>query len=1115
MRLGELYRTAHKVLAVICILTVFTGCGKAVLFPHNNRIVEQQITVSPFSSFRNIPGVTDEEIKAVEMLRAKYTSCTLGATLSTESFIGEDGEIGGFIALYSDWLSRLFGIRFKPEIMVLSDLLDKLTSTDLQFGIVRDSEERRQLFYMTDAIGERMIVMVQTTSNLNSGRSPVIAKPHYLFLKDSTSFNMVSAALADGSYTASFADDYDTAYRMLANGEADAFLEANIAEAAFDNYNDVHIEDFLPLLFNPVNMATANPLLAPVISIVIKAQRNGVMPYLSNLYIEGYEAYRKDKLMKLLGDDEKLYLQNAAAVPLAIQYFNYPISFYNTYDKKWEGIAVDLLHEVEKITGLQFTIINDTHTEFPVLLDMVYDGRAYLLPDLIFSRERENRYLWPENGFMTDQYALLSKSKYPNVSINEILHERIGLIKNTAHAELFHIWFPDAVNITQYNSADDAFLALDRGEVNLVMASKSKLLSFLNYYQLSDYKANYLFNNTYETTFGFNRNQTILCSIINKTLPLINTSLITDQWMSKTYDYRLKMAEARFPWLVGVIVMVIIILLLLLVMFSRTRSEGKRLEKLVADQTREFALQTATLTAMFDAIPDLIFLKDTQLRYTGCNKSMADHFGITQKEIIGLSTLVSAGLDEETSSRYNNLLAQVISSGKMITLESVIPRHDGYRTLFEGTHVPLFVDGVISGVLGIARDITYRKGLEMEARSASQAKSHFIANMSHEMRTPMNVVVGLTDLMLEDRDIPGNTKEKLIKINTAGNTLMGLINDVLDISKIEAGKFDLNPVQYDVPSLLNDIITLNIIRIESKHIVFNLDLDSDLPHTLFGDDLRVKQILNNLLSNAFKYTNEGTVVLGVSCSRTEGSDVWLSFDISDTGIGIHREDIVKLFTDYNQVDTFANRKIEGTGLGLSITKKLVEMMNGEISVESEYGKGTTFHVRIRQGYVNDTTIGKETTENLRSFHYADKRKLAHEKLVRPDLSYAGVLIVDDFPSNLDVAAGMMRKYKMRVDCVDSGQAAIDRIAAGNPVYDAVFMDHMMPEMDGLEATARIRALGTKYAQEIPIIALTANAVAGNEEMFLRNGFNAFLPKPFNVMSLDSIINQWVRDKSRE
>jgi CheY-like chemotaxis protein len=199
-------------------------------------------------------------------------------------------------------------------------------------------------------------------------------------------------------------------------------------------------------------------------------------------------------------------------------------------------------------------------------------------------------------------------------------------------------------------------------------------------------------------------------------------------------------------------------------------------------------------------------------------------------------------------------------------------------------------------------------------------------------------------------------------------------------------------------------------------------------------------------------------------------------------------------------------------LGLSITKKFVELMDGKISVESEYGKGTTFRVRLLQGFVTDRPIGKETVESLRGFRYTDNKKQEQGKLKRADLSYARVLVGDDFPTNLDVAAGMLRKYRMQVDCVLSGQEAVDQITIGEPVYNAVFMDHMMPGMDGIEAAKAIRALGTEYAKNIPIFALTANAVAGNEQMFLDNGFNAFLAKPFNVMSLDAIVQRWVKNR---
>jgi PAS domain S-box-containing protein len=399
-----------------------------------------------------------------------------------------------------------------------------------------------------------------------------------------------------------------------------------------------------------------------------------------------------------------------------------------------------------------------------------------------------------------------------------------------------------------------------------------------------------------------------------------------------------------------------------------------------------------------------------------------------------------------------------------------------------------------------------------DARSANSAKSHFLASMSHEIRTPLNAVVGFSVLALDNARLDADTRDKLEKINTSGMTILSIVNDILDISKIESGKYELVPVQYDTPSLINDVITLNIMRIGEKPLEFVLDVDENLPSVLYGDDLRVKQVFNNVLSNAFKYTNQGRVEWSIAFEKS-GNDCWLVSTVSDTGIGIKPEGLTKLFTDYNQADVKTNRKLEGTGLGLAIAKKLVEMMDGSITVTSEYGKGTVFTVRIKQLSYSDGTIGGAVAENLRALHYSvDKVKA---KIARADMSYARVLVVDDITANLDVVKGMMKPYGIKIDCVLSGRQAIELIRAGQPHYNAVFMDHMMPEMDGIEATRIIRELDSDYAREVPIIALTANAIVGNEEMFLSKGFQAFISKPIELARLDSVLNRYVRDKNSE
>ena len=400
-----------------------------------------------------------------------------------------------------------------------------------------------------------------------------------------------------------------------------------------------------------------------------------------------------------------------------------------------------------------------------------------------------------------------------------------------------------------------------------------------------------------------------------------------------------------------------------------------------------------------------------------------------------------------------------------------------------------------------------------DAQRANAAKSAFLAKMSHEMRTPLNAIIGLSELSLEADRLHEKDHKHLETIRSAGATLLSTVNDILDISKIEAGKLELTPIEYLVPSLINDTVSQNVIRIGEKPIEFVLDIGGDIFTRLYGDDLRIKQIADNLLSNAIKYTHEGIVELKMRCER-EHDAVWLIIQVRDTGTGILPEDMEKLFSDYAQVAAESHRKIEGTGLGLSIVKRLVEAMDGKITAESEYGKGSVFTVKLRQQFVTDACLTPEVVESLKHFRYSDTRR-RYTRLKRVCLPYARVLVVDDNLTNLDITKGLLEPYGMQVDRVSSGQKAVDAIRAEEVKYSAIFMDHMMPGMNGIETAQAIRDIDADYARNIPIIALTADVIAGNEEMFLSKGFQAFLAKPIDILRLDEVIRHWVRDEKQE
>ncbi len=398
----------------------------------------------------------------------------------------------------------------------------------------------------------------------------------------------------------------------------------------------------------------------------------------------------------------------------------------------------------------------------------------------------------------------------------------------------------------------------------------------------------------------------------------------------------------------------------------------------------------------------------------------------------------------------------------------------------------------------IHRNMEEMERLMHEAEASNEAKSAFLANMSHEIRTPMNAICGMADMLL-DEDLTEQGREYAATIKSSGDGLLSIINDILDFSKIESGKMPITPEEYYFASLVHDVVSMMDVRVKDKPVELVTEVSDDVPSGLYGDVGRIKQILINIMGNAVKFTHEGTVTLGITWRMEEQGMGRLFFRVTDTGIGIRREDMSKLFDAFEQVDMKKNRGVEGTGLGLSICKLLVESMGGRIRVESEYGKGSTFLFDIVQKVVDAAPC-----------EYSKRKKNAERKQFAVDFKApeAKVLVVDDNKVNLRVAAGLLKKFGIVPDLVDNGRDCVNIIREDGR-YDLIFMDHMMPEMDGIEATELIRAIGTEYADNLPIIALSANAVKDMEKQFLAGGMNDFLPKPIDLTMLGALLRKWL------
>jgi len=646
----------------------------------------------------------------------------------------------------------------------------------------------------------------------------------------------------------------------------------------------------------------------------------------------------------------------------------------------------------------------------------------------------------------------------------------------------------------------------------------------------------------------------------------------------------------------------------------------------VASSYREF--DKNIMPYMFNKYDEITSAVDYELVQ---NKVRLDELlGETGKELIMAAHKLSQG--ESRSFVYdkkiyllNPIPAMEWYLAVSYPLPGLLPLNRSMNTVFFGMlFLILFLFIVINVFIARSENAMAEQNLQLielknEAETANRTKSNFLASMSHEIRTPMNAITGMAELLLRG-ELTDEARGYAQDIRQAGNNLISIINDILDFSKIEAGKLEILPAKYLLSSLINDSINIIRMRIGEKPLRFFSNIDGSIPNSLIGDEVRLRQILLNLLSNAVKYSERGYVGLTITVQKRDDKQVWLKISVADTGKGIKPKDQERLFGEFVQVDTGKNRGIEGTGLGLAITKRLCIAMGGDITVESEYGKGSTFtatvpqtiesempfavvekpekkKVLVYEGRViyakalcwslGNMKVPYTMTTNLDDFSEAlfreewfyvfsgyglfDKIKPLMERgdsafsggkkpplalmvewgveafvpnvrfmsipvqslsianilngkadskgytdgssAIRYTFPTARLLIVDDIATNLKVAEGLLAPYQTIIDTCLTGTRAIDMVKQHD--YDIILMDHMMPEMDGIEATAIIRLLEGERFRKVPIVALTANAVVGMREMFIENGFNDFLAKPIDVSKLDEMLSRWIPKEKRE
>lgn len=412
---------------------------------------------------------------------------------------------------------------------------------------------------------------------------------------------------------------------------------------------------------------------------------------------------------------------------------------------------------------------------------------------------------------------------------------------------------------------------------------------------------------------------------------------------------------------------------------------------------------------------------------------------------------------------------------------------------------------LIVSAVSTVRDLVHMSEEKQLAIQTGNAKAQFLASMSHEIRTPINAVLGMDEMILRESN-QQEVLEYATDIQNAGKSLLSIINDILDFSKVESGKMEILPVEYSLPELIRDSYNMVAMRAREKKLAFIIKNNPVLPTKYLGDEMRIRQILVNFLTNAVKYSEEGTVTLIVDGHQTEEENVWmLKLSVKDTGIGVKEADLPYLFSAFTRVDEKKNRNIEGTGLGLALSKNLTELMHGEIAVESEYGKGSTFSVSLPQQVVDKKPMGE--------FHVGD----AANRIAKPKKSilYAPegrILVVDDVAVNLKVFTSLLKKSGLTIDTAESGEECLKLIQ--EHVYDLIFLDHMMPKMDGMETLVEMKKLENNRNAKTPVIMLTANAIQGVKEQYLSAGFSDYLSKPVQMETLEEMILSYLPKEKR-
>ncbi|MCL2633499.1 MAG: transporter substrate-binding domain-containing protein [Oscillospiraceae bacterium] len=689
--------TVKRIYALLLSSTIiFNTVGCSV---QSNKPTSFDIT--SIENFREIPEITGEEIAEIERLISQNNSFTYATMLDMEAFVLADGTHAGFAALFCELLSSLFEVEFIQEFHEFDELQSGLDSYIYDFtGELSPALERGENYYMTTPIAERTLVTltkkgltrIEQPSDLNSKRVG--------FMNSAATDDLIKNMYPDLEYEPVDIYNTDDVAQMLYNEEIDAFVIDSVNTYLFKSYDYISYADIFQLVYTPVSLTTANPELKPFIDVFNKYLEAGGVEVLHAMYKKGEREYARHELYQTLTPQEKEYITSITTenekISISLSHDRYPICFYDERLDEFQGIAPDILNEISFLTGLQFEAVTDETTTWSRTLDMLRTGEISLSSQLQRTDEREQHFIWAAEPYFSSYFALLSKMELPDLDMYQVPYSTVGIVNDSIAEDMYRFLFPEDNDYIRFNTHNEALIALETGKIDLFMTFDYILLYETNYRENVDYKANITFYSPIEEVcFGFNKNEEILCSIVSKAQERVDTEKIARDWVARSYDYSRQLAEFRniyMSFISSGFFIMMIVTFVFLIRNIRTRIRLKR--------------EMVTISAIFDAIPDLIMCKDLNRTYTDCNRPFEEFAGYSKSELIGKTIHMVEGFSDRIPDDVDDIEKRIEDEKVTIKTKDWLTYPDGTRKFCETIRTPLMKSEKVIGILGVVRDLT-------------------------------------------------------------------------------------------------------------------------------------------------------------------------------------------------------------------------------------------------------------------------------------------------------------------------------------------------------------------------------------------------------------------------